>query len=320
MTDGERWDTLPPGVPGSLEWSHSGIALDSEGNLYWAHPGGGALLVRRAPDGDVERIEVPLLEIHGITYDPSGGGALWLADPGFKARPPDYDFEARQGCAGRFDLATREFTALRPPSHPAYAGDSWRPTSIAINGPAVYVADGYGASLVHIYGERGHEKTIDGTESGKAFACPHGVAIAESERGPELVVADRVNRRLMTFGPDGDHRGSFTDARLRAPSCLAVRGGELIVTDLDGALTAVDLERGALRHIIPFPAAGKREGWPNDRRGDTLKRPELVAGTLNSPHGVTVGPDGSIYLTEYVIGGREVRLTPRQAETPPRLR
>ncbi|MEV4219895.1 hypothetical protein [Nonomuraea sp. NPDC049725] len=305
-----RWQTLPSGVPASTEWSHSGIALDREGNLFWAHPGGGAVLVRRALDGGVEQIEVPLLEIHGISYDPRRGGALWLADPGFKPRPPDYDVEAREGRGGRLDLRTREFTALSRPSHPAYAKDPWRPTSIAVDGPAVFVADGYGASLVHLYGDRGHERTIDGSESGLPFACPHGLVITETDRGRELVVADRGNRRLVTFGLDGTYHGTFTHPGLRSPTCLAVRERELIVTDLDGALTAVDLETGALRHIIPFPAAGKRDGWPNARRGGTLSRPDLVEGTLNSPHGVAAGPDGSIYLTEYVIGGREVRLTP----------
>ncbi|MFB9966386.1 hypothetical protein ACFFOP_27795 [Sinosporangium siamense] len=305
------WHTLAPGTPGSPEWSHSGIAVDQAGTVYWADPAGGAILVQPSAGGPPSRIEVPLLEIHGITYDHRDGReVLWLADPGFKMRPPRYEPEARDGSAGCLDLATREFRPLAQPDLPQYAEQPWRPTAVALGADVVVVADGYGASLVHFYHRSGHLRALDGSDSGTGFRCPHGLAVL----GHDLVVADRGNHRLVLFRLDGAYLRSFTHPRLRSPTGLAVQGNTLVVTDLDGALLAVDLAGDRLEEIVPFPAGRKQPGWPNLEREGVTVRPGLTAGTLNSPHGVAVGADGSIYLTEWVIGGREIRLTPSVGE------
>jgi len=36
--------------------------------------------------------------------------------------------------------------------------------------------------------------------------------------------------------------------------------------------------------------------------------PEFREGCLNSPHGLAVGPTGAVYLTEWALGGRVIRL------------
>ena len=59
-------------------------------------------------------------------------------------------------------------------------------------------------------------------------------------------------------------------------------------------------------------AAPGRDGWPNarDAAGD-LVRPELAPGRFNSPHTIAADGDGNLYVTEWVIGGRLVKLTRR---------
>ncbi|WP_162186198.1 hypothetical protein [Amycolatopsis jejuensis] len=208
-------------------------------------------------------------------------------------------------------MATREFRPLTPPDLPAYAGDSWRPTAIAVCGDTVVVADGYGASLVHYFRGSEHLLTLNGSDTGTDFQCPHDIAILDDQR---LVVADRGNHRLVSFRLDGTYLGTFTDPLVRSPAGLAVRDGRLIVADVERAVLAVDLDRGRVEEIVAYPAEPKQPGWPNLDRGGETVRPDLAVGVLNSPHSVAVGVDGSLYVTEFVIGGREIRLVPAGPE------
>ncbi|SEF18914.1 hypothetical protein [Jiangella alba] len=304
--NGLTWATLSPSGRDGAEWSHAGIAADAGGTVYWTDPAGGALIARHLPTGSVQRIPVPLLEVHDITLGP-GGGRLWLVDPGWKQRPPAYDPETRVGRAGVLDLASGVFTDLVRPEHPRYAEYGWYPTSVAVDDTEslVVVADGYGESLVHLF--RGDDVTTLEGAGGTPFRCPHGVIV---RAGSELVIADRGNSRLVRLDLDGRFAGEFTHPELRSPSGLAALGERLVVTDLDGALHSVDLDRGGLDVLVPFPDGEKRPGWPNHEVGGAMVRPPLYDGVLNSPHGVATGPDGSIFLTEWVIGGRELHLRP----------
>jgi hypothetical protein len=153
--------------------------------------------------------------------------------------------------------------------------------------------------------------TVDGSESGEAFDCPHGIVL--DRRGPEpvLVVADRANQRLVELGLDGRARRVVADGQVWSPSGLALDGDLLIVTELWGDLVVLDRDGDVVDRLGEQRTEPSRPGWPNTMAGGAMARPDVPDGELNSPHGVAVDPtDGSWVLTEWFIGGRIVRLSP----------
>ena len=305
------WQPEPP----STEWCHTGITVTDSGAIAFGAPEPGHLIVidRRSPEG--RHVTVALTELHGIT---AAGEQLWVADPGMKARP-ELDFAETQA-PGRVALLTLEGAIqreLRDPFFEEITLGPWRPTSVAPIGDsgAVWVADGYGQSLLHLFDERGcHVRTVDAAETGTVFASPHGVAVWPTDAGPRLAVADRRNRRLVLLSMDGDVVDVITHELLRSPSTFAADGEALLLTELDGAILRVSPD-GRVEVLMGRPPRDEtddgwpaRAGWPNHRVADRLERPPLVDGVLNSPHGIAVDANGDILLTEWLIGGRYSRI------------
>jgi hypothetical protein len=207
---------------------------------------------------------------------------------------------------------------LRPPDHPAYAEAGWSPTAVAVEGEGAdrrfWVADGYGASLVHAFTPDGTcLLSVDGSDSGTAFDCPHGIVL--DRRGPEavLLVADRANQRIVELGLDGRARRVIAEGAVWSPSGLALDGDLLLVTELWGDLVVLDPRGDVVDRLGEQRTEPSRPGWPNRMVDGQMVRPDVRVGELNSPHGVTVDPtDRSWVLTEWFIGGRVVRLSPQQ--------
>jgi peptidylglycine monooxygenase len=134
---------------------------------------------------------------------------------------------------------------------------------------SIYVADGYGASLVHRFSAEGTPLARWG-EPGDGpgqFLTPHGVWVMADGR---VAVADRENDRVQVF--DGAGRWlAASDGHYRAMSVHGAPGGGLYVTDQVPRLTLLD-------------AAGRIAG---------RCRP-----VLNGAHGMWAAADGSILLAE----------------------
>ncbi len=298
-----RWTTLQYERDDRADaWSHSGAAIAADGRLVVAQRGGGGVTLIDVATGSAERIATPTADCHGILSEPSiDPNTLWIADPG--------------GRVLALDLDNRSTRRIRRPGRDSDdESEGWAPTSVAIvtSGPRrgdLWIADGYGESLVHVIGADGSFATIDGSATGTAFDCPHGIAVDTRGPDPLIVVADRGNRRMVWFDLDGSLVRTLDDRLLTSPSSIAVRGAELLVTDLFGALLAVDPADRVTPIIRIDPATRARAGWPNDETGDgATRRPHLVDGTLNSPHGIAVRDTGTVYLTEWSLGGREIAL------------
>jgi len=198
---------------------------------------------------------------------------------------------------------------IKQPVRSSDEQDKWRPTSIALaaNGD-IWIGDGYGLSLVHVVRANGVIQTFDGSTSGQNFDCPHGVAIDTRVSVTRIAVADRSNKRVLYFKEDGSFIRTVSAPIMTSPSSLAVRGSDLLVTDLFGAILAIDLSDD-VRAIIPTSKVNTREGWPNKLSGTNSVAPDVFEGKLNSPHGITVSSKGEVYFTEWYLGGRAVTIS-----------
>ena len=313
-----EWVELYPESADSQGWMHSGVAISGAGEVVVAAPEGDAL-VFLGPDGTVRRrVRTGTTDLHGIVREVVDGEEwFWLVDHGHKYVPDrpvyaDHRVPARLFAVAADGSLRQEMFA---PDHPAYAHAGWSPTAVAVERTdgrrRIWVADGYGASLVHAYdGDGTPVLAVDGSDSGVAFDCPHGIVI--DRRGSEavLIVADRANQRLVELNLEGRTRRVLAEGIVWSPSGLAIDGDLLIVTELWGDLIVLDGDGDLVDRVETQKSEPSRAGWPNAMRDGAMVRPDVVPGRFNSPHGVTVDPaDGSWLVTEWFIGGRVTRLT-----------
>lgn len=316
----DAWQDLSSLLPKSRGWMHSGVAVLSDGRILCAHPEGHELLVID-PSGRVESLQTSLTEMHSIvTCERDGREVIAVADPGhrFVEDPADPSAYADHFAPGRAALLNRDGSVLLElecPPLPVYATEQWRPTSIAVDDSRytgtgeIWVADGYGASLLHRFDASGrHLATMDGSETGTAFACPHGILLRTDQGRFEIYVADRTNRRIVILDRNGMGWRVLGAGNLDSPSSLVLVGDRLYVTELFGGVVRFD--GGALTGVLERgrPRSNEDEAWPNRRTPAGLDGPVVGPEFFNSPHGITAD-DEWLYVTEWFIGGRLSRLS-----------
>jgi DNA-binding beta-propeller fold protein YncE len=302
----DDWAELPPAP---LGWMHSGIAV-VDGSVIVAHPAEPALLAY-GPEGGLSG-STPLeglLEPHG--FEPVVG-ALWIGDVGFKRRVRGGEFENERG-AGRVVCVAESGRVLDELGDPR---SGWSPTAVAVVEETrdIWVADGYGESLVHRFDAEGRcVQTLTGEEGAGRFDCPHGVVVDRRRGSPQLYISDRANGRIQVYDPEGRFLRVVGEGILVTPTDMSVVGDELALTDFTQArVTILDIDDRLVEHVGAHPEARERDGWPNARdESGNLVRPPLEPGKFNSPHTLAADEAGNLYVTEWLLGGRLCKLERR---------
>jgi hypothetical protein len=186
--------------------------------------------------------------------------------------------------------------------------DRFLPTNIAFHpdGNDFYVADGYGAFIIHRYDKDANYKSSfgkEGKEDGE-FNTPHGVWIdARPGREPSVVVADRVNARLQWFTLDGAHLQSLGGFIL--PANVDTHGELLLVPDLQARVTLLDGANQVIAHLGDDDA-----DWRDNvlTRGIRKEPANWPAGKFIHPHDACFDADGNIFVAEWVLTGRISKL------------
>jgi peptidylglycine monooxygenase len=178
-----------------------------------------------------------------------------------------------------FDRAGRRLGGLGGRHRPGEPFNA--PCDVAF-GPdgTIYVADGYGASVVHRFSAGGTPLGRWG-EPGDGpgrFSTPHGIWVLADGR---VAVADRENDRVQVFDGEGRWLASW-DGHYRAMSVHGAPDGGLYVTDQVPRLTLLDGSGALVGRCRPV---------------------------LNGAHGMWAAPDGSILLSE-INPPRLTRLVP----------
>jgi hypothetical protein len=255
-------------VPGVLVFTHEGQLVDSWGNYPGAH---GLTVVE---EGDEE--------------------FLWLVDQD-------------RAVAEKTTLKGDVVQSLPKPPHTVYATANYVPTWAVVNelrfggNGDIWLADGYGASLVHRYDASGNYlSTIDGTEGAGRFACPHGIWFDSRKRPAELYIADRGNKRVQVYDAEGKFLRSFGTDFLTSPDGFAPVGDHLIVPELCARVSILDAADKLVDILGENDAICAAPGWPNET--------PLSEGKFNSPHGAVANSRGDIFVVEWRVGGRIIKL------------
>jgi hypothetical protein len=236
---------------------------------------------------------------HGMTLVFDGDvPALWLTDQ-------------NSGEVVKTTLDGRVLLSLSRPRLPIYEGSGkFAPTWVAVNEERhggngdIWLTDGYGSNMIHRYAKSGaYLSSINGTEGNAgAFACPHAVAFIQRPAGPELYIADRGNRRVQVYDADGRFKKSFGQDFLTSPCAFSQHNGKLYIPELYARLTILDEQDKPIIHLGENAAARQSPEWPN------LPSTQIVPGKFNSPHGIAVNRAGDVFITEWILGGRIIKL------------
>lgn len=233
----------------------SKLAADSEGRIY-ACQRAGATVVRLGCDGgtDADWNEPSLLDPHGICISSSGG--VYVVDrDGHRV----FVFDEN----GRIDLV------IGDGSNPRHQAPFNHPTDVAVSPDGdIFVADGYGNSMVHRFDARGVLVTSWGSpgRGPGQFSTPHGICILAGEK---VAVGDRENNRIQVFGFDGSLKSIWED--VYHPMEVCVDGeGNVYVSD-------------QIPRISMFASSGELIG-------------RCRAPLPSVAHGMAVDPAGNIFL------------------------
>ena len=317
----EDWAVLPaPDDPGA--WAHPGLASAPNGDLLYVDADRPEIHIIGSDGTLLRTIAIPVAEGHGVELDLVGDqAALWVSDPGFKLRlrgPERIIDGPRHGRVLKLDLAGAILLEIGAPDHPVYREKAFQPTGLTFSGPAhdrtLWIADGYGGQLVHRYKPDGTwlGAIAGGDDGDLRFETPHAVFVDDRGAEPEILVTDRARKRLQAFDPDGTFKRTIGATELTSPSALARLGDLLIVAELNASLAVLDPDGRLVGRIGDRPEVVTEPDWPNarDAAGNLVRTDRLQPGSFHAPHGLSVGVDGSIFVAEFVTGGRLIRLAP----------
>lgn len=186
--------------------------------------------------------------------------------------------------------------------------DVFQPTNISFrpDGNGFYVADGYGAYVIHEYDKDANYKSTFGKpgKSDGEFTLPHGVWIDSRApgRASSVVVADRMNGRLQWFTLDGEHVQTLDGFLF--PANVDTFHGTMLVPELAARITLLDFNNNVVARLGD-DAAWRDKVMPKEIR----KHPDQwPAGKFIHPHDACFDSKGNIFVAEWVATGRITKL------------
>jgi hypothetical protein len=292
------WAKLPSGK--TLGATHGGAAIDKAGNIYMSSDGPDGIFVF-AKDGRLLRTMAPeLTNLHGLILREENGKEFL------------YGALNRAGKVVKITLDGKvEWEILKPtqsgfydqPADPKKKPANFSPTGVDI-GPdgRIYVVDGYGASVLHIFDrDRKYLKTIGTRGEGEnQFKTCHGIAVDKRFSPARLLVADRENRRLVHLDLDGKWLGVIaTD--MRRPCSFSFSGDHVAVAELEGRVAIVDKQGRIAATLGDNP---DKSQWAKNK----LEPEHWRDGIFIAPHGLTFDKEGNLFVQDWVFAGRFTKL------------
>jgi outer membrane protein assembly factor BamB len=292
------WAKVPEGS--ALGPTHGGIVIDRAGLIYMSSDGPLGILVF-SPDGKFLRGIAPEFSgVHGLMLRTEGGKEFIYAA---HLRGNQVVKLSLDGKPEWTIGVPKESGFYNQPADAKKQPQAYRPTAIAV-GPddRIYVADGYGASVIHLYSaDRKYVRTIGTKGAGDGqFSTCHGLAIDTRSGRPLLLVADRANRRLVHLDLEGNFVRTLTTG-LRLPCAVSIRGDYAAVAELEGRVVVTDKDGAIVATLGDNP---DQKQWAQFRLAPDLWKD----GIFIAPHGLAFDADGNLFVQDWNYIGRLTKL------------
>jgi hypothetical protein len=287
------WGLLPDGQS-ALGPTHGGVAIDKEGNIYTSAKKG---VVVFSPEGKVIR------SFEGDEYSQIHDIKCRKEDDG------EYIYGARDNAAEGIKFNARSGKIVLHLGFPTESGlklEKFSPTAITVapNGD-IFLSDGYASNHIFKFDNRGKYLMHFGTPGNelKQFNTAHGMTLDTRYDPPRLLICDRNHEpkgRLLHYDLDGNFIGEVVTG-LGMPTSADVQGDYVSVPDLHGRLVILDKSNTIM-------AVLGHNSDPDTRMNFNVPQQNWIEGVFNGTHGSAWDNDGNLYVQDWNVSGRLMKL------------
>jgi len=288
------WGLRPDGTS-ALGPTHGAVVIDKAGNIFTsAHKG----VVVFSPDGKViqEYLGDDFTHIHDMEIREEDGtefiyGARNMAGEGIK-------FDAHRG---------RITLRLPFPEESGLKLAKFSPTAITVTpGGDIYLSDGYASNHIFKFDRTGKYVMHFGTAGNgmEQFNTAHGMTLDTRYDPPRLLICDRNHEpkgRLLHYDLDGKFLAEVATG-LGMPTSASVQGDYVSVPDLHGRLVILDKNNTIMAVLGHNPDPARRANF-------NIPQNEWIEGVFSGTHGSYWDADGNLYVQDWNVAGRIMKLT-----------
>ena len=287
------WGLRPDGTS-ALGPTHGAVVIDKEGNIYTSAQKG---VVVFTPEGQVirEYLGDQYSNIHDMEIRDEDG--------------TEFIYGARNNNAEgiKFKAQGGEIVLKLPfPKESGLDLKAFNPTAITVapNGD-IFLSDGYASNYIFKFDKTGKYLMHFGSKGNdlKQFNTAHGMTLDTRYDPPRLLICDRNHApkgRLLHY----DLEGNFIEevvTGLGMPTSVAVQGDYVSVPDLHGRLVILDKSNTIIAVLGHNPD-------PNTRVNFNVPQEKWIEGIFNGTHGSYWDKDGNLYVQDWNVSGRIMKL------------
>ena len=287
------WGLRPDGNS-ALGPTHGGVVVDEAGNVYTSANAGVFVF---SPDGKLVQSYL-------------GGDYTSLHDIEIRKEGDDeFIYGARNQAAEgiKFNAHSGEVVLKLPLPEEAGLGQvKFSPTAITVapNGD-IFLSNGYATNHIFKFDKDGKYLMHFGKKGNgmKEFNTAHGMTLDSRYETPRLLICDRNHQpkgRLLHYSLDGEFIEEVVTG-LGMPTSVAIRGDYVAVPDLHGRLVVLNKTNtivAVLGHN-PDPGKGRSYNIPQD---------QWVVGVFSGTHGSYWDAKGNLYVQDWNVSGRLMKL------------